>query len=974
MVPPSFINHFLWAPEQPTTAGENPIAMGPSEDSEGTPPVFRFTGSVQSKLSSLVALAFSKAEKPRSASVSVSDVPSERCLVLSCPTIEGTHIIDAAVRHVANKQGADVLVLDALELAAGKLGSIGKEGKVLDEIYAPALAGPPSLPSDIKGTLARSSLTNPESKIVQEAKSENAKAPLSERSRAFINALRRLPTPSTECPDQDSQLPARRIIYFRDFQYILDVAKPLIALILESLHESRLEASFRPATILVFGSTNDSGFLKINNIPPFTRENWLFLNSLFTHARTRLAIRPTVKVNGPFSTNSGPGPPLPPPSVPLHPMPIGPAPSLPITLRPVPFNAGWGKKVDELAIEKLSISVFAANVKSGVSDEEWQKASRAKKIRRVNQLLLKACLEREGYLIEDDWGEGSFDSVLEGQSNTLLEVDHANSIVTIMMGLVTDACAVPTSLADSESSDNPSSPPKLVDFVSQAYKIFKREKRERSEWEKGNDPTEKQGDDSLESNGFSNNGKKEGTEKKPPKNTYDDVKGTARNFLSCIIDTDEISTTFTDVLVDDAIIDSLKTIVTLPLLYPQYFSSGVLGKEAIGGILLYGPPGTGKTMLCRALAKSSRAKMLHIRPSDINHKFVGESEKSVTAVFELAHKLAPCIIFIDEVDSLFSSRKSDTRTWERNVLTEFMQGMDGLRSAKKGNVIVVGATNRPFDLDLAILRRMPRRILVDMPNLPTRKAILESYLKAETLHEDIDLGKIAAQTDGFSGSDLKNLCVAAALSSVKEAIGSDWRNFDSKPAAETTTSTNASFSTNDSSAQGEKSHATSNETRSGGANEEKANGKDKNYQDGQPSSELPLYTITPANIAQARNEISRSTSGNTWGDELYQWHEKYSTDGNTTRATGRNINGIMSNSGLGAGMNSYWNRWAKGGNWTSGHWNRWAQDGVGTNGHWNRWAKDGAGTNSYWNGWAKDGANGDEPTVTTAPAPGANEK
>lgn len=84
---------------------------------------------------------------------------------------------------------------------------------------------------------------------------------------------------------------------------------------------------------------------------------------------------------------------------------------------------------------------------------------------------------------------------------------------------------------------------------------------------------------------------------------------------------------------DGNIVDSLKTIVTLPLLYPNYFSSGVLAKEAIGGVLLYGPPGTGKTMLCRALAKASHAKMLHIKPSDIYNMWVGESEKAVAAVF-----------------------------------------------------------------------------------------------------------------------------------------------------------------------------------------------------------------------------------------------------------------------------------------------------------------------------------------------------
>ncbi|KAJ2924745.1 hypothetical protein H1R20_g12360, partial [Candolleomyces eurysporus] len=906
MIPPVFIERFLWTPRSATTAGDDSSAATPLKDGEVALPIFRFTGSVQSELNSLTALAFSKAEKSRSTPESVSDVPSEKCLVLSCPTKEGAHIIDAAVRHVANKQGADVVVLDALELAAGKLGLLGKEGQVLDEIYASAVAG--STSSDTT-----------ESPAVEESKPEDTKPPLSERSRAFIDTLLRLSTPSTESPEEKPQQPARRIIYLRDFQYILETAKPLVTHIVQSLHESRVEASSRPTTILVFGSTNDSESLKINNAPTSTQENSLFLSSLFTHT---------------------------------------------LSLEPIPFNADWGKKVDELATEKLSISVFAANVKSGASDEEWQKASKVKKIRRLNQLLLRACLEKEGCPIEGDWSEGSFDNVLEDQSDALLEVENANSIVTITMGLVADASSSAAPSPDSESTDVPPSPPKLIDLVSEAYRTFERRKKERSEWEKGNDPTEEEKDKDSEPGESNDEKQEEEAEKKPPKDTYDDVQGTARDLLGCIIDADEISTTFTDVFVDEGIVDSLKTIVTLPLLYPQYFNTGVLAKEAIGGILLYGPPGTGKTMLCRALAKSSRAKMLHIKPSDINNKWVGESEKRVTAVFELAHRLAPCIIFIDEIDSLFSSRNDCTKTWERNIvglfsfncanvrlnpstfstqLTEFMQGMDGLRSAKKNrenNVVIVGATNRPFDLDLAVLRRMPRRILVDMPNLPTRKAILQSYLQDEALHEDIDLDKLAAQTDGFSGSDLKNLCVAAALSSVKEAIGPDWRNFDSEPTTKTSTPSTVSSSTNDSSST-EQPDATS--AKSDAATEEKSEEKDDKDKKEKSPPELPLRTITPANIAQARNEISRSTFGNKRGDELYKWHEKYSTDGNTTTATDKG-NGTTSNTGLGAGFYS-------------------SRPGLGK-----------PGLNGHWNRWAKGGVQGTEPTVTIAPAPGSKDE
>ncbi|TEB18371.1 AAA-domain-containing protein [Coprinellus micaceus] len=217
-----------------------------------------------------------------------------------------------------------------------------------------------------------------------------------------------------------------------------------------------------------------------------------------------------------------------------------------------------------------------------------------------------------------------------------------------------------------------------------------------------------------------------------------------------------METTFSDVFVESAIIESLQTIVSLPLLYPSYFKSGVLASEAIGGILLYGPPGTGKTMLCRALAKTSKARMIHIRPSDINDKYVGESEKKVAAVFELAHKLAPCIVFVDEIDALFSSRNCSTRSWERNIVSN---GMDGLGSAKKNrdnNIVVVGATNRPFDLDLAILRRMPRRILVDMPNVEMRKGILGFYLKNEEVEEGVSVEQLGMETEGFSGSDLKS--------------------------------------------------------------------------------------------------------------------------------------------------------------------------------------------------------------------------
>ena len=129
-------------------------------------------------------------------------------------------------------------------------------------------------------------------------------------------------------------------------------------------------------------------------------------------------------------------------------------------------------------------------------------------------------------------------------------------------------------------------------------------------------------------------------------------------------------------------------------------------------------------------------------------------------MFSLARRLSPCVVFIDEIDSLFGARMSSRETGgalaHRGVITEFMSEMDGLRSnSQEKKVIVMGATNRPFDLDDAVLRRLPRRLLVDLPGEKERKEILRILLREENVAEDVDLGEMAKRTGDFSGSDLK---------------------------------------------------------------------------------------------------------------------------------------------------------------------------------------------------------------------------
>ncbi|CAE6466694.1 unnamed protein product [Rhizoctonia solani] len=246
------------------------------------------------------------------------------------------------------------------------------------------------------------------------------------------------------------------------------------------------------------------------------------------------------------------------------------------------------------------------------------------------------------------------------------------------------------------------------------------------------------------------------------------------DLLGCIIRPAEIRTGFDSVHLPDATIDTMRTMVSLRLICPEAFNTGILKQYNMSGALLFGPPGTGKTHMVKAIAKESGARMISVKPSDIANRWVGETEKSIDALFKLARLLKPCIIFIDEVDALFGARvatKEGYSRWRTDMLTQFTQEMDGMQSS---DVIVIGATNRPFDLDDAIIRRFPSRILVDLPDYDAREAILDILLKNEQLDPDVALADLASLTPNFSGSDLKHLCIAAAFESVKERAHVSW--------------------------------------------------------------------------------------------------------------------------------------------------------------------------------------------------------
>lgn len=239
-----------------------------------------------------------------------------------------------------------------------------------------------------------------------------------------------------------------------------------------------------------------------------------------------------------------------------------------------------------------------------------------------------------------------------------------------------------------------------------------------------------------------------------------------KRLMPGIADPDQIKTTFEQVHVPKETVDSIRTITSLSLLRPDAFNYGILATEKISGALLYGPPGTGKTMLAKAVAKESGSTVLEVSGSQIMDKYVGEGEKNVAAVFSLARKLSPCIVFLDEADAIFASRDAmRERSSHRDILNQFLKEWDGLNDL---SVFVMVATNRPFDLDDAVIRRLPRRLLVDLPTQADRKEILRIHLRGEQLDASVDLEELAKRTPFYSGSDLKNVAVSAALACVKE--------------------------------------------------------------------------------------------------------------------------------------------------------------------------------------------------------------
>ena len=222
--------------------------------------------------------------------------------------------------------------------------------------------------------------------------------------------------------------------------------------------------------------------------------------------------------------------------------------------------------------------------------------------------------------------------------------------------------------------------------------------------------------------------------------------------------------------------DNIRSILIDPLHHPALYASRGSVVGAPKGVMFYGPPGTGKTMMAKAIAKECGACFINLRLSTVQDKWFGESVRVARAAFTLARKLAPCIIFIDEMEIFLHNRSSGSSSSEANghIKAEFLTEWDGLltdakRSEDDGfGVVVVGATNRPSDVDDAFLRRMPSKYCMSLPTCEEREEILKSLLRQQV--GSTNLGHVAAETKGYSGSDLQELCRVASLFGIRETI------------------------------------------------------------------------------------------------------------------------------------------------------------------------------------------------------------
>ncbi|KAK8807740.1 hypothetical protein WA171_000689 [Blastocystis sp. BT1] len=253
--------------------------------------------------------------------------------------------------------------------------------------------------------------------------------------------------------------------------------------------------------------------------------------------------------------------------------------------------------------------------------------------------------------------------------------------------------------------------------------------------------------------------------KKKAEGGKDDEDKKLQDALAQAIVTEKPNIKWEDVAGLEVAKEELMGAVILPSLHPEFFEGK---RQPWRGILLYGPPGTGKSYLAKAVASQADSTFMSVSSSDLVSKWQGESARLVKQMFNMARDRKPTVIFVDEIDSLCGSRDGGSgSSGQRQVLNEFLVQMDGVGKDQTG-VLVLGATNVPWELDAAIRRRFQKRIYIPLPDEVARRTMFKIHFGKEghTLNED-DFAYLASRTEGFSGSDISGLVKQALMVPVK---------------------------------------------------------------------------------------------------------------------------------------------------------------------------------------------------------------
>lgn len=227
---------------------------------------------------------------------------------------------------------------------------------------------------------------------------------------------------------------------------------------------------------------------------------------------------------------------------------------------------------------------------------------------------------------------------------------------------------------------------------------------------------------------------------------------------------------------DVAGLEDVKQDIRLKMIYPFQHPdlAEKFGIRAGGGILLYGPPGTGKTMLAKATAGEIDATFFRISPADVLSKWVGEAEQNIKKLFDAAAAEPRSIIFIDEIEALVPARRDEGSSVMQRVVPQILQGVEGFDKKAGRPILLMGATNVPWQLDPAMLRpgRFDEKVYIPLPDLPARRQMLDQYLAKRPVSPDVNLDRLATRLEGFSGADIRYVCDRAAVIPFLQSVAS----------------------------------------------------------------------------------------------------------------------------------------------------------------------------------------------------------